>query len=226
MSYLASWSGGKDGCFACYEAIRQGYQVSHLVNFIAQEYHRVRFHGTEARLIQLQSEAIGIPLLQKETTWNGYEQEFKEAVRSLVPNGIKGMVFGDIYLQEHRDWVERVCSELGIEAVEPLWGRKTEEVVSGFIDSGFEAVIISAKSELIGKEWIGRGMDRNFVNYLSDKGIDPCGENGEYHTLVVNGPIFTSRLEVRQSKVIQRNSHWLLDISRYRLVPKKAAEGR
>ena len=103
MSYLASWSGGKDGCFACYEAIRQGYQVTYLVNFIAQEYHRVRFHGTDARLIQLQSEAIGIPLLQKETTWNGYEQEFKEAVRSLVPNGIKGMVFGDIYLQEHRD---------------------------------------------------------------------------------------------------------------------------
>ena len=221
MSYLASWSGGKDGCFACYEAIRQGYQVSHLVNFIAQEHHRVRFHGTDARLIQLQSEAIGIPLLQKETTWNGYEREFKEAVRSLVPSGIKGMVFGDIYLQEHRDWVERVCGELGIEAVEPLWGRKTEEIISDFIDSGFEAVIISAKSELIGKEWIGRGVDRDFVNYLSDKGIDPCGENGEYHTLVVNGPIFTSRIEVKQSRITQRNSHWLLDISRYRLVPKK-----
>ncbi|GAJ20261.1 unnamed protein product, partial [marine sediment metagenome] len=136
MSYLASWSGGKDGCFACYEAIRQGYKVSHLVNFIAQESQRVRFHGTEAKLIQLQSQALGIPLLQKETTWGGYEQEFKKAVRSLVPNGIEGMVFGDIYLQEHRDWVERVCGEIGIEAMEPLWGRKTEKVVSDFIDAG------------------------------------------------------------------------------------------
>ena len=219
MSYLASWSGGKDGCFACYEAIRQGYQISHLVNFTAQEHNRVRFHGTDTKLIQLQSQAIGIPLLQKETTWNRYEQEFKEAVRSLVPTGIKGMVFGDIYLQEHKDWVERVCSEIGIEAVEPLWGRATKDIVSDFIASGFEAVIISAKSELIGQEWMGRYVDRDFINYLSDQGIDPCGEKGEYHTLVVNGPIFKSMIEIEQSRIIQRNTHWLLDISRYRLVP-------
>ncbi len=219
MSYLASWSGGKDGCFACYEAMRQGYQISHIVNFIAQEHNRVRFHGTDTKLIQLQSQAIGIPLLQKETTWNRYEQEFKEAVRSLVPNSIKGMVFGDIYLQEHLDWVERVCGDIGIEAVEPLWGRNTKEIVADFIDSGFEAVIVSAKSKLIGQEWMGRYVGMDFINYLSERGIDPCGENGEYHTLVVNGPIFKSRIEIEQSKVVQRNSHWLLDISQHRLVP-------
>lgn len=221
MSYLASWSGGKDGCFACYEAIRQGYKVSHLVNFIAQESQRVRFHGTEAKLIQLQSQALGIPLLQKETTWGGYEQEFKEAVRSLVPNGIEGMVFGDIYLQEHRDWVERVCGEIGIEAVEPLWGRKTEKVVSDFIDAGFEAVIVSAKSDLIDKKWLGHRVDKDFVRYLNNSGIDPCGESGEYHTVVVNGPIFGSRVEITPSRTYQRNNHWLLDISKYRLVPKE-----
>jgi len=221
MSYLVSWSGGKDGCFACYEAMRQGYQVSHLVNFIAQEHNRVRFHGTDTRLIQLQSQAIGIPLLQKETTWGSYEQEFKEAVRGLLPNGVKGMVFGDIYLQEHLDWVERVCSDIGIEAMEPLWGRKTIDIITDFINSGFEAVIISAKSELIDREWMGRQIDKDFVNYLSDNDIDPCGENGEYHTLVVNGPIFKSRIEIGQSEVTQRNNHWLLDISQYQLVPKK-----
>ena len=221
MSYLVSWSGGKDGCLACYEAIRQGYQVSHLVNFIAQEHNRVRFHGTDTRLIQLQSQAIGIPLLQKKTTWDRYEEEFKEAVRSLLPNGIKGMVFGDIYLQEHLDWVERVCGDIGIEAIEPLWGRKTRDIITDFIDSGFEAVIISAKSELIDRGWMGRQVDRDFVSYLSDNDIDPCGENGEYHTLVVNGPIFKSRIEIEQGEVIQRNSHWLLDISQYRLASKK-----
>jgi len=221
MSYLVSWRGGKYGCFACYEAIRQGYKVSHLVNFISQEFHRVRVHGTEAKLIQLQSQALGIPLLQKETTWDRYAQELKEAVRSLVPRSIKGMVFGDIYLQEHKDWVERVCGEIGIEAMEPLWGRNTEEVVSDFIDSGFEAVIVSAKSELIGREWIGHGVDKDFVNYLSNMGIDHCGESGEYHTLVVNGPIFGSRIEITQSRTIQRDNHWLLDIGRYRLIPKR-----
>ena len=219
MSYLASWSGGKDGCFACYEAMRQGYQVTYLVNFITQGHRRVSFHGTDTKLIQLQSQAIGIPLLQKETTWNRYEQEFKEAVRSLVPKGIKGMVFGDIYLQEHLDWVERVCGDIGIEAVLPLWGRNTKEIVSDFIDSGFEAIIVSAKSKLIGQEWMGRYVDMDFISYLSEKDIDPCGETGEYHTLVVNGPIFKSRIEIEQSKVVQRNSHWLLDTSQYRLVP-------
>ncbi len=221
MSYLASWSGGKDSCFACYEAIHQGYKVSHLVNFIAQESQRVRFHGTAAKLIQLQSQALGIPLLQKETTWGGYEREFKEAVRSLVPNGIKGMVFGDIFLQEHRDWVERVCGEIGIEAVEPLWGRDTKEIVSAFIDAGFEAVIVSAKSELIDKKWIGHRVDKDFISYLSNSGIDPCGENGEYHTVVVNGPTFKSRIEITQGRTYQRNKHWLLDIRQYRLTAKK-----
>ncbi|GAJ25141.1 unnamed protein product, partial [marine sediment metagenome] len=156
MSHVASWSGGKDSCFALYEAVDRGYKISHLVNFISEEFHRVSFQGTEARLIQLQSQAIGIPLLQKETTWDGYEQEFKEVVRSLIPSGVTGMVFGDIYLQEHKDWVERVCNDLGIEAVEPLWGKSTEEILSSFIDVGFEAVIVSAKADLIGEDWIGR----------------------------------------------------------------------
>ena len=149
VSYIVSWSGGKDGCFACYEAMRQGYKVSRLVNFSFKESQRVSFHGTEAKLIQLQSRAIGIPLLQKETTWDGYEREFKEAVRSLIPGGVKGMVFGDIYLQEHKDWVERVCEELGIEAIEPLWGRNPDEVLSGFIDSGFEAMTLNKDTGLL-----------------------------------------------------------------------------
>ncbi len=137
MSYIASWSGGKDGCFACYKAILNGYDISYLVNFISKEYRRVRFHGTEAKLIQLQAEAINIPLLQRETTSNGYEQEFKEAVKSLIPKGVEGMIFGDVYLQEHRDWVDRVCKELGIEAIQPLWGRNPEKILLEFIDAGF-----------------------------------------------------------------------------------------
>jgi len=220
MSYIVSWSGGKDSCFACYQAMNQGYQVSHLVNFISDEFDRVRFHGTEAKLIQMQSQAMGLPLLQKQTSWDRYEQEFKEGVRSLIPDGVKGMVFGDIYLQGHRDWVERVCAELGIEAVEPLWEKDLEEILGGFIDSGFEALIVSAKSELVEQEWVGRRVDRSFMDYLRQKGIDICGENGEYHTLVVDGPIFKKKIDITQSKTIARDNHWLLDTGRYRLVDK------
>jgi uncharacterized protein (TIGR00290 family) len=130
------------------------------------------------------------------------------------------MVFDDIYLQEHKDWVARVCGELGIEAVEPLWGKNPEEVLSDFIDSGFEALIVSAQSEFIGQEWIGRRVDRGFMNYLRHRDIDICGENGEYHTLVVDGPIFGTRIEIIQSRTIERDNYRFLDTCRYRLVHK------
>ena len=217
MNYIGSWSGGKDSCFACYRAMSQGYDISHLLNFISKEYKRVSFHGTEDKLIQLQAEALGMPLLQKETTGNGYEQEFKEAVRSLIPDGIKGMIFGDVYLQEHKDWVERVCRELGIEAVEPLWGEKPERILLDFIDAGFEAIIVSAKADLFGKEWIGQKVDRDFFKYLKEKSIDICGENGEYHTLVVDGPLFKKKIRITESKSITREGYWFLDTVEYSL---------
>jgi diphthine-ammonia ligase len=216
--YLASWSGGKDSCFASYLALAQGYKISHLVNFISQEYKRVSFHGTEKGMIQLQSQSIGIPVSQKETTPDGYEREFKEAVRALLAKGIKGMVFGDIYLDEHKEWVERVCADLGIEAIEPLWGKSTESVLNAFIDAGFEAIIVSTQARLIDGEWVGRGVDRDFMNYLKAKGIDLCGENGEYHTLVVNGPLFRRKIEITESRTIKREGYWFLDTISYRLV--------
>ena len=217
VSYIVSWSGGKESCFALYEAIGRGYEISHLVNFISREFHRVSFHGTEPRLIQLQSQALGIPLLQKETTRDGYEQEFKEAVRSLVPGGVEGMVFGDIYVQEHIDWVERVCNDLGIKAVEPLWGRDTEDILSCFIEARFEAVIVGVRADMIDKEWVGRQVDRAFMDYLKKKDIDICGENGEYHTLVTGGPIFNGRIQLVDSRTISRGNHWFLDTIKYEL---------
>jgi uncharacterized protein (TIGR00290 family) len=217
VSYVASWSGGKESCFACYEAIRQGYAVSHLVNFISQEHRRVRFHGTEARLIQLQAEAAGLELVQNETAAGDYEQKFKDTVRRLVSGGVEGMVFGDLYLQEHRDWVEGVCGELDIEAVEPLWGRNLEKYLLEFVDAGFEAVVIAAKAKLIGREWIGRRLDRAFLDFLKGRGIDLCGENGEYHTLVVAGPLFKRSIAVTKSEVIERDGYWFLDTVEYEL---------
>lgn len=113
MSYIASWSGGKDSCFACYQAILAGYKISYLANFVSVEYKRVRFHGTEAKLIQLQAEATGIPLFQKETTGEGFEQEVKAAIGNLIFEGIEGMICGDIYLEENRALMERICGENG-----------------------------------------------------------------------------------------------------------------
>jgi len=217
MGYIASWSGGKDSCFACYQAILNGYDICYLLNFISKEYKRVSFHGTESKLIQLQSQATGIPLLQKETTWDGYEKEFKEAVKSLIPTGVNGIVFGDIYLQEHRDWVERVCKDLGIEAIEPLWKKEPGKILLDFIEYGFEAIIVSAKSDLIDEKWIGQKIDKKFVKYLKDKNIDLCGENGEYHTFVTGGPLFKTKIKITKQKAIAREGYYLLDTIEFSL---------
>jgi uncharacterized protein (TIGR00290 family) len=217
--YISSWSGGKDSCFACYKALQTGYKVTHLVNFISKEYKRVSFHGIESGLIKIQSELAGIPLYQKETTPDNYENEFKDAVNCLAHHGIKGMVFGDLYLEEHRQWVERVCKELGLEAIEPLWERNTEELMQDFINNGFQAVVVSGQERFIDREWIGKTINRDFMEYLKSKpDVDICGENGEYHTFVVSGPLFRGRIEITEKEVISRNGYWFLDIKDFRVV--------
>lgn len=223
MKVIASWSGGKDSCFACYRALAEGHEVSHLVNLISREFRRVSFHGTRARLISRQAQAIGIPLVQYTVPpdMSLYEQIFKKAVSALKGSGVEGMVFGDIYLQEHRDWIERVCGELGIIPLLPLWGMATECVLSDFIEAGFEAIIISAKTDFFDEKWLGRRLDHSLRLDLKkleqEKGIDVCGEQGEYHTLVVDGPLFRKRVQVTYGDREQRNRHWFLDIPRCRL---------
>jgi diphthine-ammonia ligase len=217
-NYLVSWSGGKDGCFAVYRALEKGYNVSHLVNCVAREYQRVNFHGTEKRLVQLQGQAVGIPVFQPETTFGNYTENFKDAVRTLLPEGIKGMVFGDIYNDQHLAWVQGVCSDLGIEAVEPLWGMSTDGVINDFLSAGFEAVIVAADARLIDEEWLGRCIDSDFIAYLKSKDIDPCGESGEYHTIVVNGPLFKKKIEITESRTIRRGDYWFLDTINYHIV--------
>lgn len=216
--YICSWSGGKDSCLAYFEASQQGYQIGRLINFISREYRRVSFHGTEDALIQQQAACLNIPLFQKETTPNGYEKEFKQAVGSL--SEVKGMVFGDIHLDEHREWVERVCSELGIEAVEPLWGRTSEEVFSSFLKAGFEAVVISLNGKKLDRRWVGHQVDNHLLSYLRSANIEVCGENGEYHTLVVDGPVFEKRIEIKKTQPIKKGDYWFLDIKEYSIVPK------
>lgn len=223
MQVVASWSGGKDSCLAYYKAVGQGYQVSHLVNFISRQFRRVSFHGVRARLVSRQAQAMGIPLVQYTVPpdMSLYEQRFKKAVSVLKRRGVKGMVFGDIYLQEHRDWVERVCSELGITPILPLWGMAPEHVLSDFIEVGFEAVVVSINAAIFSEEWLGRRINQSFLADLKRLGqgkeIDVCGERGEYHTLVLDGPSFRKRLLAVYGVKVQRDGHWFLDVPRCKL---------
>jgi diphthine-ammonia ligase len=215
---IVSWSGGKDSCFACYLALAQGYEVTHLVNLIYREFRRVCFQGTEAHLISQQAEAIGTPLVQRTVPSDValYEEAFKKVASAQRRRGSDSMVFGDIYTDEHRDWIERVCAEVGLTPVLPLWGGDPERILEEFIEAGFVAVVISAKADILGQEWLGREVDHQFLadlKRLAPSGeIDVCGERGEYHTLVLDGPLFSKRMEVSLGARTQRNGYWFLDI--------------
>jgi len=217
---ISSWSGGKDSCLACYRALQQGYDVKLLLNFISRESKRGCFHGIEGKLLQFQAGLIGIPLVQKEVSpdMQKYEGEFKAAVNELRGKDTKTMVFGDIYLLEHENWIKRVCTDLKINALEPLWDNSPEDIIDEFLKAGFKAVIVSCKADIMGKEFLGRYIDRSLVKELKEKGICPCGEKGEYHTLVVDGPIFKRPIKIVESVPIIKEGfwkHWFLDIKKY-----------
>ncbi len=220
---ISSWSGGKDSCLAYYKAIKAGYKIKHLLNFVSRESGRCCFHGIEKDLIKLQAEMVGIPLTQKEVTadMQEYEKEFKAAVSGF--KDIEAMVFGDIYLLDQMNWVERVCKEIGIRPIEPLWGIPTEEIVRDFIALGFKAIVVSCQAKLFGKEFIGRLIDNDFLNELKKQNICPCGENGEFHTLVIDGVIFKKRIEIEESETELKKGFWeyyFLNIKRYRAIEK------
>ena len=225
LAVISSWSGGKDSCLACYKAMKKGYQVKYLLNFISREYKRCCFHGIEAELLSLQAQSTGISLIQKEVSADmaEYEEEFKEAVSELKASGIKGIVFGDVYLEEHKTWVERVCKDLEIQPIEPLWNISPDKIIEDFINFGFKAIVVSCKASLFGKEFIGRYVDNDFLKELKKKNICPCGENGEFHTFVIDGSIFKKKIEIEESQVILKEGfwkYWFLDIKRYRLEGK------
>ena len=221
MKAFISWSGGKESSLACYKAM-ESLEISYLLNMISEDGKHSRSHGIDSMLLKVQSEAIGIPIIQRKTTWQSYEQEFKKAVSEFKKGNIEAGVFGDIDLEEHREWVERVCEELDIEAILPLWGKTRAEVVGEFIDSGFEAVVVATKAELLGPEWLGRRIDGKFVRDMENlRNVDLCGESGEYHTFVTNGPIFEKRVNILETRKVQRDEHWFLDIPKYTLEDKE-----
>lgn len=222
---ISSWSGGKDSCLACYKAIKQGLKVKYLLNFISRESKRGCFHGIDGQLLNFQASLIGIPLIQKEVSpdMEKYEEEFKAAVSEFIAKGINAMVFGDIYLLEHESWIERVCGDLKIKAIEPLWNLEPDKIIDEFLGLGFKTIIVSCKADVMGKEYIGRFIDKELITELKKKGVCPCGEKGEFHTLVVDGPIFKKRIEIVEAEPIIKESfwkHWFLDIKKYKAVDK------
>ena len=214
MKAFVSWSGGKDCMYALYKFLSNvENQVECLLNFCEADSLKSRSHGLDADLIKAQGEAMGISVIQKPLAGGSYEFHFKQEVAQLKQRGVTAGVFGDIYLKEHRDWIERVCQESGIEAIFPLWGQSTQSLLQNFIEDGFKTLIVSVKDDERFRSLLGQVFDYSLFRYLAEmEGVDPCGENGEFHTFVVDGPLFLHPVKYQTGDVYHADKHYFLTI--------------
>jgi diphthine-ammonia ligase len=211
---FASWSGGKDCCLSLHRAVKSGMDVRCLVNMVTADGKRSCSHGMSATIIKKQAEALGIPIVQKPTTNDNYADVFTATLKELHEDGVTGGVFGDIDFSPHREWIEKICGPAGIAPHLPLWQEDQQKLMEEFIDAGYKAVIVAVKAELLGEEALGRIIDRKFLAYIKglDKGITPCGEAGEFHSLVIDGPLFKKQLVIKESTKVTRGDHHFLEI--------------
>jgi diphthine-ammonia ligase len=222
MKLIASWSGGKDSCFALHKAIQQGHKVQNLLIMMADK-GKSNFHMISSELLDAQSQAIGIPIVKVTSTPETYEEQFRNALREAKAKGADGILTGDIFdvALHEAGWLDRVTKEVGLEPVRPLWHRDTSEVLDEFINEGFKATVVRVKKELLGMDWLGRMLNREFFNDLKKLGtVDLCGERGEYHTFVTDGPLFKKRIAIQETKTSTINGWGRLDITRFALKPK------
>ena len=169
-----------------------------------------RSHGIPISLLEQQARAIGVPIIATPTSWNDYEKNFIHVLtRAKSDFGIQAMVFGDIDLQAHRDWEETVCRKVAIEAILPLWQQDRLDLVNQMINSGIETIIVSCNTTM-GDTYLGRTITNDLVDELLKLGIDPCGENGEFHTLVINCPLFRKPLSLPTYEKTRHENYWFL----------------
>jgi diphthine-ammonia ligase len=209
---FASWSGGKDSCLALYKALKDGIDVKLLLNTVTEDGMYSRSHGVRAEVLRKQAEALGIELLQIRTSWENYEKNFLQTLLKLRELGFSQGIFGDIDLEEHRQWIERVCERAKIIPYLPLWKMEREKVVREFIHSGFRAVVCSVKDGILGREWLGKEIDMKFIEEMKKRSVDVCGENGEFHTFVYDGPIFKKRLKLNFGEIKSKDKYSFIEI--------------
>jgi diphthine-ammonia ligase len=223
MKVVASWSGGKDSCFAAYKAAQQGHQVTDLLTMMMSE-EKSNFHMIRSDILDAQSDALDIPLTKQLATPKTYESDFKAALKKLKAKGAEGLVTGDIYeVSGHEEgWLGRVLKEVGLTPIKPLWMGDTKQIYLDYLKSGFKATVVRTKLDLLGMDWLGRVLDRKFYDDILKLGnVDACGEGGEYHTVVTDGPTFKKKIEILETAKHTVDGGWgYLEIKRFAVKPK------
>ena len=213
---ILSWSGGKDSAMAVH-AIRQAgeYEITALLTTITQGYDRSSMHGIRRVLIEQQADALGIALaevpLSRVSSNEEYESRMQELLERYKEKGVSTVVFGDIFLEDLRRYREERLASIGMKGAFPLWGRDTAELARGFVRQGFRAVITCVDSEQMDPGFAGRAFDEEMLASLPS-GVDPCGENGEFHTFAYEGPMFARPVLVCPGEVVEREGFLFRDL--------------
>lgn len=209
---LCSWSGGKDSCFALMQAIQLGYTSLVLLNVLNEEGKISRSHGIPSAILKKQATAAGLPVHLINSSWQDYEKNFTDALIELKEQyQLNYAVFGDIDLQPHRDWEEKVCANAGLTALLPLWKQDRRQLVNQILEAGIETMIVSC-NEIMGERFIGKTITSSLVDELESMNIDTCGENGEFHTLVLDCPLFANRLDVNVARALYHEGYWFSEL--------------
>lgn len=210
--FVASFSGGKDSTLALYKAMQVGEAVG-LIVMLEEEGQRSRSHGMPPELIQAQAESIGLPVYTVATSWTDYEKNFMILLAKAKSEGAEVLVTGDLDMPAHGCWHDRVTQNAGLKLGMPLWEMDHLEAVQEFIHLGFVTMLVTANLSLgMRKDDLGRVLTHEYVEELLARGIDPCGEGGEFHTTVLDGPIFRQSIPVRKGEVVSNGEYAFLPL--------------
>ena len=206
-----SWSGGKDS-LAAVAAARGDLDIVAALTMFDESGARSRSHGLRPELVAAQATRLGLRLVSARCSWSTYNDAFTSALRGLAGDGITHVVFGDLVYPQHREWAEARCAESGLTAIEPLFGVATDTLFDAFIASGATALMVTVREPWLDETWLGRPLAAAMKPEFAARGIDPCGERGEYHTAVVDSPLFSHPLRVTHGERVTRGKCVALDL--------------
>ena len=202
------WSGGKDSSIALQRILQNPeYSVDCLLTTVNRAHDRITMHGVRRDLLEAQVAKMDIPLeileLPEQPDMEEYNRLFGDKMYGLKERGITHAIYGDIFLEDLKSYRENLMEKLGFESVFPIWKEDTTDLIHQFIDEGFKAITVCFKDDLLGKDFVGRVINKSFIDELP-KRVDPCGENGEFHTFVYDGPIFSSSIPFKKGNIVYR----------------------
>lgn len=210
--FVVSFSGGKDSTLALYKAMQVGEAVG-LIIMLEENGQRSRSHAMSRAIIQAQADALSLPIISASSSWNDYEAKFLDLLAQAKTQDADVLVTGDLDMPEHGCWHERVARQAGLKLSMPLWQRPHREVIDEFIQLGFKSVIVTVNLDLgMTADDLGKILTYEYILQLEQRGIDPCGEGGEFHTTVIDGPIFKNSIPVRSGEILYHGEYAFLPL--------------